>query len=236
SFFLYYSPTLPHANNEGKQNGMEVPDLGQYANTDWPPPQKAHAAMISRLDSDIGRLMDLLKKLGLDNNTLVFFSSDNGPHREGGNDPDFNNSNGPLKGIKRDLTEGGIRVPFIARWPGKVAPGVSHLVGGFQDIMPTLAALAGASDAVPKDIDGLSVAPTRLGERGDGTGAKGLPGLSSEAGRRGDRNVQDRRRYEAQSVCLLPAGAQGERQASGDRVLLRRRLDGRLAGAVRAAL
>jgi uncharacterized sulfatase len=163
-FFLYYSPTLPHANNEGGKNGMEVPDVGQYANTDWPPQQKAHAAMISRMDADVGRLMDLVKKLGIDNNTLVFFSSDNGPHREGGNEPDFNDSNGPLKGIKRDLTEGGIRVPFITRWPGKITPGVSHFVGGFQDMMPTLAELAGASDAVPKDIDGLSIVPTLMGE------------------------------------------------------------------------
>ncbi len=163
-FFLYYSPTLPHANNEGGKNGMEVPGLGQYADTDWPPQQKAHAAMISRMDADVGRLMELIKKLGIDNNTLVFFSSDNGPHREGGNEPDFNDSNGPLKGIKRDLTEGGIRVPFIARWPGKIAPGVSQFVGGFQDMMPTLAELSGASDAVPKDIDGLSIVPTLLGE------------------------------------------------------------------------
>ena len=163
-FFLYYSPTLPHANNEGGQNGMEVPDLGPYANTDWPPQQKAHAAMISRMDADVGRLMDLIKKLGLDSNTLVFFSSDNGPHREGGNDPDFNDSNGLLKGIKRDLTEGGIRVPFIARWPGKIAPGVSQFAGGFQDMMPTLAELAGAGGSVPKDIDGLSIVPTLLGE------------------------------------------------------------------------
>jgi len=163
-FFLYYSPTLPHANNEGGRNGMEVPDLGEYANTNWPPQQKAHAAMISRLDADIGRLMDLLKKLGIDNNTLVFFSSDNGPHREGGNDPDFNDSNGPLAGIKRDLTEGGIRVPFIARWPGTIMPGVSHFVGGFQDMMPTLAEIAGATSAVPSDIDGLSIVPTLLGQ------------------------------------------------------------------------
>jgi uncharacterized sulfatase len=163
-FFLYYSPTLPHANNEGGKNGMEVPELGQYANTDWPQQQKAHAAMISRMDADVGRVMELIKKLGIDNNTLVFFSSDNGPHREGGNEPDFNDSNGPLQGIKRDLTEGGIRVPFIARWPSKIAPGVSHFVGGFQDMMPTLTELAGASAAVPKDIDGLSIVPTLLGE------------------------------------------------------------------------
>jgi uncharacterized sulfatase len=162
-FFLYYSPTLPHANNEGGQNGMEVPELGQYANTDWPPQQKAHAAMITRMDADVGRLMDLLKKLGVDQNTIVFFSSDNGPHREGGNNPDFNNSNGPLKGIKRDLTEGGIRVPFIARWPGHITPSVSHFAGGFQDIMPTLAELTGSTDAVPKNIDGLSIVPTLLG-------------------------------------------------------------------------
>src|SRR5205823_15005228 len=118
---------------------------------------KAHAAMITRMDADVGRLMDVLKKLGVDQNTIVFFSSDNGPHREGGNNPDFNDSNGPLKGIKRDLTEGGIRVPFIARWPGHITPGVSNFVGGFQDIMPTLAELAGAADAVPKNIDGLSI-------------------------------------------------------------------------------
>ena len=163
-FFLYYSPTLPHANNEGGQNGMEVPDLGQYANTDWPPQQKAHAAMISRMDADVGKLLDLLKKLNLDNNTLVFFSSDNGPHREGGNNPDFNNSNGPLQGIKRDLTEGGIRVPFIARWPGTITPGVSNFAGGFQDLMPTLAELTGSTASLPKNIDGISIAPTLLGQ------------------------------------------------------------------------
>jgi uncharacterized sulfatase len=163
-FFLYYSPTLPHANNEGGQNGMEVPDLGEYISTDWPPAQKAHAAMISRLDADVGRLMDLLKKLGIDQNTLVLFSSDNGPHREGGNDPDFNNSNGSLQGIKRDLTEGGIRVPFIARWPAKIKPGASEFVGGFQDFLPTAAELAGASDSLPSQRDGVSIVPTLIGQ------------------------------------------------------------------------
>jgi arylsulfatase A-like enzyme len=144
---------------------MEVPDLGPYAATDWPPQQKAHAAMISRLDTDVGKLLALLDKLGLADNTLVFFSSDNGPHREGGNDPDFNDSNGPLKGIKRDLTEGGIRVPFIARWPGRIVAGaVSDFVGGFQDILPTLAEVAGASSGVPSNIDGLSIVPTLLGQ------------------------------------------------------------------------
>jgi arylsulfatase A-like enzyme len=164
-FFLYYAPTIPHANNEAGQEGMEVPDLGQYADKDWPPQQKAHAAMISRLDRDVGRLLDLLKRLKLDDHTLVFFSSDNGPHREGGNDPEFNDSNGPLKGIKRDLTEGGIRVPFIARWPGKIkASTTGAFAGTFQDMLPTFAELADATAEVPKDIDGLSIVPTLLGQ------------------------------------------------------------------------
>lgn len=162
-FFLYYAPTIPHANNEAGREGMEVPDLGEYASTDWPAPQKAHAAMISRLDADVGRLLALLEEKGLDRNTLIFFSSDNGPHREGGNDPDFNDSNGPLRGIKRDLTEGGIRVPMIARWKGTIQPGVSDYVGAFEDVLPTLAELAGASHAVPSDTDGISFVPTLRG-------------------------------------------------------------------------
>jgi uncharacterized sulfatase len=162
-FFLYYAVTLPHANNEAGQEGMEVPELGPYAATDWPPPQKGHAAMISRLDSDVGRLMEKLQELGVDEKTLVLFSSDNGPHREGGNDPDFNDSNGPLRGIKRDLTEGGIRVPLIARWPGQVQEGTSSdFAGTFADLLPTLADLAGSTKGVPADLDGVSIVPTLL--------------------------------------------------------------------------
>ena len=164
-FFLYFAVTTPHANNEAGSQGMEVPQLGQYAETDWPPNQKAHAAMISRMDADVGRLLKQLAELGLTKDTLIFFSSDNGPHREGGNDPDFNDSNGPLRGIKRDLTDGGIRVPFIARWPGKIAAGsTSNFVGGFQDILPTLAELTATEGETPKDIDGLSIVPTLVGE------------------------------------------------------------------------
>lgn len=168
-FFLYLAATLPHANNEGGKEGMEVPDLGQYANTDWPPAQKAHAAMISRLDRDVGRLMEKLTSLGIAENTLVLFSSDNGPHREGGNDPDFNDSNGPLRGIKRDLTEGGIRVPLIARWPGHIqADSTSDFVGSFVDVLPTMAELASVSQKeLPARLDGLSIAPTLLGRPPD---------------------------------------------------------------------
>lgn len=163
-FFLYLSLTIPHANNEARGKGMEVPDYGIYKNKDWPEPQKGHAAMITRMDRDIGRLVDRLKKHGIDDNTIIFFTSDNGPHREGGNDPDFQNSNGPLRGTKRDLTEGGIRVPMIVRWPGKIKAGsTSNYIGGFWDVMPTLAELAAAEKAVPKGIDGLSFAPTLLG-------------------------------------------------------------------------
>jgi len=163
TFFLALTVTIPHANNEAGDEGMEVPDLGQYADTDWPEPQKGHAAMISRLDSDIGRILGRLEEYGIAENTLVMFTSDNGPHREGGNDPDFNDSNGPLRGIKRDLYEGGIRVPLIARWPGKIPAGsVSDHVSAFWDYLPTFAELAGVEP--PAGLDGISMVPALMGE------------------------------------------------------------------------
>jgi len=163
-FFLYLALTIPHANNEAGGKGMEVPDLGQYAELDWPEPQKGHAAMISRMDADVGRLMAKLKELGLDEKTLVLFTSDNGPHREGGAHPDFNNSNGPLRGIKRDLYEGGIRVPLLARWPGKIKPGrVTDHVSAFWDFLPTACDVAGLEP--PQGIDGISYLPSLLGEK-----------------------------------------------------------------------
>ncbi len=164
-FFLYLALTIPHANNEAGNEGMEVPDYGVYSDLDWPEPQKGHAAMISRMDRDCGRIFELLQKLNIDRQTLVLFSSDNGPHREGGNRPEFNDSNGPLSGIKRSLGEGGIRVPMLARWPGQISAGThSSFVGCFQDIMPTFAQLAGATGELPADIDGISFAPTLMGE------------------------------------------------------------------------
>ncbi len=162
-FFLYLALTIPHANNEAGREGMEVPDLGPYADKDWPPAQKGTAAMITRMDRDIGRLFALLKKLGLDDDTIVFFTSDNGPHREGGNNPNFFDSNGPLRGIKRDLYEGGIRVPMLVRWPGKTKPGrVCDEPWAFWDFLPTACELAGV--APPKGIDGISIVPSIIGE------------------------------------------------------------------------
>jgi len=164
-FFLYLAYTIPHANNEGGRatgNGMEVPDYGIYADKDWPEPQKGHAAMITRMDRDIGRLFDRLKALGIDENTIVFFSSDNGPHKEGGAAPAFFESSGPLRGFKRDLYEGGIRVPFMARWPGRIAAGsVSNHISAFWDFLPTACGLAGV--AAPRNTDGISIVPELVG-------------------------------------------------------------------------
>ncbi len=162
-FFLYLAVTIPHANNEAKDKGMEVPEYGIYADKNWPEPQKGLAAMITRMDRDIGHVMETLKNAGMDENTIVFFSSDNGPHREGGNNPDFFNSNGPLKGIKRDLYEGGIRVPLIARWPGRIQAGsTSDHISAFWDFLPTTCDIAGIE--VVEDYDGISYLPTLLGK------------------------------------------------------------------------
>ena len=166
-FFLYLAYTIPHANNEltrATGNGMEAPGDSPYANEPWPEPEKNKATMISRLDRDVGILLAKLKDLKIDDNTIVFFSSDNGPHKEGGNDPDFFESRGPLRGIKRDLYEGGIRVPTIVRWPGKIKAGVvSDSPWAFWDFLPTAAEIAGVKS--PPNIDGISILPTLLGQQ-----------------------------------------------------------------------
>jgi arylsulfatase A-like enzyme len=168
-FFLYLAYTIPHANNElgrATGNGMEVPDDAPYSAEHWPPQQKNYAAMIARMDVDVGKVLALLKELDIDNRTVVFFSSDNGPQGadEGGFNPDFFASHGVFRGIKRDLYEGGIRVPMIARWPGTIRPErVSHQVWASCDFMPTAAALAGAKP--PPGIDGRSMLPTLLARR-----------------------------------------------------------------------
>ncbi len=166
-FFLFLSLTVPHANNERARalgDGQEVPDYGPYAEKAWAGPLKGQAAMITRMDRRIGGLLEQLTRLGIAERTLVIFTSDNGPHNEGGPaySPDFFDANGPFSGIKRSLTDGGIRVPFIARWPGRVRAGSTPAhIGYFGDMMATFAELAGARP--PAGLDSLSLVPTLLG-------------------------------------------------------------------------
>ena len=166
-FFLYLPYTIPHANNEAGRklgDGMEVPDYGPFASEDWPNPEKGRAAMIWKLDRDFGTIMSTLDRLEIADDTLVIFTSDNGPHSEGGSKSTYFNSSGPLRGMKRSLHDGGIRVPAIARWPGKIAPGTeSDLPWTFWDVLPTLAELAGVSP--PEKVDGVSILPTLRGEK-----------------------------------------------------------------------
>ena len=160
-FFLYLPFTPPHG-------ALEVPELGDYARRDWPyVEQKIWAAMITRMDAAIGRLMALLKELGLDEDTAVFFTSDNGYSAASyGADNALDNlfhHRGPWLGRKGDLHQGGLRVPTVARWPGRIAPGtVSDHVWAFWDFLPTAAEIAGAEK--PPRTDGLSILPTLLGQ------------------------------------------------------------------------
>jgi arylsulfatase A-like enzyme len=164
-FFLCLSYTIPHANNEEAKrsgNGMQVPEDDPYSGQPWPQPEKNKAAMITRLDNDVGKLLAKLQELKIEQNTVIFFTSDNGPHKEGGVDPKFFTSGGPLRGIKRDLYEGGIRVPLIVHWPAKIKPGrVTNQLWSFWDFLPTAADIATtkASDG----LDGISMLPLLLG-------------------------------------------------------------------------
>ncbi|MCC7235081.1 MAG: arylsulfatase [Bryobacterales bacterium] len=165
SFFLYLPFTYPHTNNElGKQkgDGMEVPDHGSYKDKPWPAPEKGFAAMVERLDIAVGQVLSKLAEHHLERDTLVIFTSDNGAHQEGGHTVDFFDSNGIYRGWKRDLYEGGIHVPFLARWPGHVPAGrKSEQVFAFWDMLPTIAELTGAP--IPEGIDGISMANAFLG-------------------------------------------------------------------------
>ena len=165
-WFLYLAWTIPHANNELTRqsgNGMEIPTDEPYSKQPWPQPDKNFAATVHRMDSDVGRLMAKLDELGIADDTIVFFCSDNGPHREGGNNPELFDSNGPLRGIKRDLYDGGIRTPMIVRWTGSIRPAqVSEAVWSFWDFLPTAAELAGVK--APAGIDGISVVPAFQGK------------------------------------------------------------------------
>ena len=164
-FFLYLALTIPHANNERSRalgDGQEVPDYGIYADMSWSDQAKGQAAMITRMDGDVGQLLKRLAELGIDEQTVVMFTSDNGPHNEGGHDPKLFQPAGPLQGMKRDLTEGGIRVPLIVRWPGTTPAGiVSDHIGYFGDLMATAAELADVD--CPKGLDSVSFVPTITG-------------------------------------------------------------------------
>jgi arylsulfatase A-like enzyme len=141
-----------------------VPDYGPYAESNWPKPDKGQAAMITRLDSYVGRMLAKLKELGLEKDTLVVFTSDNGPHNEARHDLTRFNPSGPFSGIKRALTDGGIRVPFIAWWPGRIKPGQeSAHVAYAGDFFATAAALSGKP--APEGLDSVNFAPT-LTEQG----------------------------------------------------------------------
>lgn len=171
-FFLYFPSPLPHVALHIPDKELE-PYLGKWEDKPFTrdkghgytphfTPRAAYAAMISRLDKDVGRILALVKELGLDDDTLVLFSSDNGTtHLEKEVDYEFFDSVGPLRGLKGSLYEGGIRVPMIARWPGKIRPGTTaDLVSAFWDVMPTIAEITGTN--APENIDGISFAPTLL--------------------------------------------------------------------------
>ncbi|GAC16458.1 arylsulfatase [Aliiglaciecola lipolytica] len=173
-FFLYLSYAAPHAALQApdeeiaKYNHFEDTPYDGVADGGYVPsfrPRATRAAMISHIDEGVGLVLDKLKKLGLDENTLVIFSSDNGPSFEGGADLEFFDSNAQYRGFKRDLYDGGIRMPTIARWPTKVPAGkVSDHVSAFWDVLPTLADLVEIE--APKNIDGISFLPTLLAEDG----------------------------------------------------------------------
>jgi arylsulfatase A-like enzyme len=176
-FFIYLNYTVPHAELRAPEDSLE-PFKGKFPETPFvnktadskmtgpdeptlgyrsqPTPHAAFAAMITRMDRDVGRLVDLLRTRGLGDRTLVVFTSDNGPHKEGGADPDFFNSSGGLRGIKRDMYEGGIRVPMVASWPGVIPAGAtSDYAAAHWDWFPTLVELAGLPS--PSGLDGTSI-------------------------------------------------------------------------------
>lgn len=175
-FFLFYPTTVPHLALQVPEDSLaefagkfaETPYAGGRSYLPHRTPRAAFAGMITRMDREVGRVLDLLKELGLEQNTIVAFTSDNGPLNQGfgGTDSEFFDSAKNLRGFKGSLYEGGVRVPCLVRWPGKIAPGTeSARVTGFEDWLPTLFELAGAKDRTPRNVDGISFAPTLLGKK-----------------------------------------------------------------------
>ncbi|MGW2017099.1 sulfatase-like hydrolase/transferase [Streptomyces sp. NPDC001927] len=153
-FLLLLTPNVPHAPSD-------IPDSSAYADRSWSAANKGHAAQVTYFDSLVGKVVDRIRELGLEQDTIVLVTSDNGPHEEGGVDPDLFDANGPLRGYKRNLYEGGVRVPLVAWGPGRVRPGTSDRPTPLTDVLPTLAELGGAPS--PTDVDGLSAAPVLAG-------------------------------------------------------------------------
>ncbi len=174
-FFLYLPVTIPHHEFIAPEETTKL-YRGKFPETPvahWRDnyalprePKATFAAMVTHLDKGVGRLMNVIADLGLDENTIVFFVSDNGGAEGPLENPAFFQANGPLRGYKRDMYEGGLRVPMIARFPGRIAPGtVSSHVTYFPDMLPTFLDLAGCAKATPKQIDGLSIAPVLFGKK-----------------------------------------------------------------------
>lgn len=185
-FLLYLAYPLPHAELRAPEAAL-APFRGRFPETPFvnakadaatpvppyrtsggyrsqPTPRAAFAGMVTHMDNGVGRVLDRLRERGLERDTIVIFTSDNGPHKEGGADPEFFNSNGPLRGIKRDLYDGGIRVPMLVRWPGKVPAGrVNDAVWAHWDLLPTLATLV--DGRTPSGLDGVSMRETLLGAK-----------------------------------------------------------------------
>jgi arylsulfatase A-like enzyme len=164
-FFLMLSFTIPHASNEearAGRSGMPVPSDEPYTDKTWPQIEKNKAAMISRMDLDVGKLIGKLEQLNILSNTLVLFMSDNGPHKEGGVDPEFFKSSGAYRGIKRDLYEGGVRVPLIAFWPGTIQPGQVRDFPFANWDFPATAAQIGMAKW-PTNTDSISFLPLLTG-------------------------------------------------------------------------
>lgn len=181
-FFCYYALIQPHAEMLAPESYMEkyrgkfLPESSYKGVDDGPNFRKdgygsqaeahaAFAAMVNTLDDAVGELVAKLEELGIADNTLIIFSSDNGPHTEGGHNPEYFNSSGSMRGVKRDLYEAGIRMPTVACWPGKVKAGseTDHL-SAFWDVLPTMAELT--DQALPGPTDGISFLPTLLGNPG----------------------------------------------------------------------
>lgn len=159
SIFRYYKDKFTEKPFKGFDYGKDAKPTG-YVSQNYP--HATYAAMVARLDLYVGQVIDKLNELGLEENTLIIFTSDNGPHKEGGGDPDFFNSSAGFTGIKRDLYEGGIRVPFVAKWPKVITPGQnSEFIGAFWDILPTFSEIAGITN--PDHIDGISLINTLKG-------------------------------------------------------------------------